>query len=137
MQRFRQRLLAWIAIFAMALSALAPAVSRAMGPDDSGRYTMPLCSAAGVEWVELSAEEAAFYGATGAVSGEHEGGKLPSLEHCPYCCAHFGGALLPPSGLPAVFAVAGSAVMPALFLVAPRPLFAWSPSHPRAPPARA
>lgn len=108
-----------------------------MGADDSGRYTMQLCSAAGVEWVELSAEEAAFYGASGVVSGEHEGGKLPALEHCPYCGAHFGSALLPPSGLPAVFAVAGSAVMPTLFLVAPRPLFAWSPSHPRAPPARA
>ena len=26
---------------------------------------------------------------------------------------------------------------PKLFFVSPRPLFAWSPAHPRAPPARA
>lgn len=137
MQRFRQRLLAWIAIFAMALSALAPAVSRAMGPDENGRYLIQLCSAAGVEWVELSAEEAAFYGGTGAVADGQEGGKPLSLDQCPYCCAHFGSALPPPAGLPAAFAVSGSAVMPTLFFAAPRPLFAWSPSHPRAPPVRA
>ena len=60
MQRFCRRLHAWIAIFAMAMSALAPAVSRAMGPDEHGRYLVQLCSAAGVEWVELTADEAAF-----------------------------------------------------------------------------
>ncbi|HAF56092.1 MAG TPA: DUF2946 domain-containing protein, partial [Thauera sp.] len=26
---------------------------------------------------------------------------------------------------------------PKLFFVSPRPLFAWSPAHPRAPPTRA
>ncbi|MER2553064.1 MAG: DUF2946 domain-containing protein [Thauera sp.] len=137
MQRFRQPLLAWIAIFAMALSALAPAVSRAMGPDANSRHVIQLCSAAGVEWVELSAEEAARYSEAGAVSGEHDRDTRPLLDHCPYCSAHFGSALLPPMVLSAVFAVVGSAVMPRLFLAAPRPLFAWSSSHPRAPPAHA
>jgi hypothetical protein len=137
MQRFRQRLYAWIAIFAMALSALAPAVSRAMGPDENGRYLIQLCSAAGVEWVELSADEAAFYGDTGAVSGGQEGGKPSVLDQCPYCSAYFGSGLPPPAGLPMVFAVSGGTVMPTLFFVAPRPLFVWSPSYPRAPPARA
>jgi hypothetical protein len=138
MHRFRQGLYAWIAIFAMAMSALAPAVSRAMGPDEHGRYLVELCSAAGVEWVELSAEEAAFYGETGAVSSESGPAQsVPSLDHCPYCSAQFGNALPPSPDLSQSFAVAGGAVLPTLFLVAPRPLFAWSPAHPRAPPARA
>lgn len=138
MHRFRQGLYAWIAIFAMAMSALAPAVSRAMGPDEHGRYLVELCSAAGVEWVELSAEEAAFYGETGAVSSESGPAQsVPSLDHCPYCSAQFGNALPPSPDLSQSFAVAGGAVLPTLFLVAPRPLFAWSPAHPRAPPAHA
>lgn len=138
MHRFRQGLYAWIAIFAMAMSALAPALSRAMGPDEHGRYLVELCSAAGVEWVELSAEEAAFYGETGAVSSESGPAQsVPSLDHCPYCSAQFGNALPPSPDLSQSFAVAGGAVLPTLFLVAPRPLFAWSPAHPRAPPARA
>lgn len=121
----------------MALSALAPAVSQAMGPDASGRYMIQVCSAAGVDWVELSAEEAAIYGETGGPAGEHERGKLSALDQCPYCSAHFGSVLLPPVDMAPAFAVVGSAMMPSLFLAAPRPLFAWSPSHPRAPPARA
>jgi hypothetical protein len=138
MHRFRQGLYAWIAIFAMAMSALAPALSRAMGPDEHGRYLVALCSAAGVEWVELSAEEAAFYGETGAVSSESGPAQsVPSLDHCPYCSAQFGNALPPSPDLSPSFAVAGGAVLPTLFLVAPRPLFAWSPAHPRAPPAHA
>ena len=138
MHRFRQGLYTWIAIFAMALSALAPAVSRAMGPDAHGRYLVQLCSAAGVEWVELSAEEAAFYGETGAVSTESDPAPSAlSLDHCPYCSAQFGSALPPTPAFSPSFAVVGGAVLPTLFLVAPRPLFAWSPAHPRAPPARA
>ncbi len=138
MQRFRQRLHVWIAIFAMAMSALAPAVSRAMGPDEHGRYLVQLCSANGVEWVALSAEEAAFYGETGAVSTDSDPAEPSlSLDDCPYCTAQFGNALAPAAQLPQPFAVAGGAVLPTLFLVAPRPLFAWSPSHPRAPPAHA
>ncbi len=96
MQRFCRRLYAWIAIFAMAMSALAPAVSRAMGPDEHGRFLVELCSAAGVEWVELTAEEAAFYGETGAVSSESDPAQSAlSLDHCPYCSAQFGNALPP------------------------------------------
>ncbi len=47
MHAFRQRFFAWIAIVAMMVSALAPAISRAMGPDESGRYLIDVCSAAG------------------------------------------------------------------------------------------
>jgi hypothetical protein len=59
------------------------------------------------------------------------------LERCPYCSASSNLAMLPPADTMPVFAVIGSQLAPKLFFVSPRPLFAWSPAHPRAPPARA
>ena len=56
---FRHRSVAWIALFAILVSALAPAISRAMGPDESGRYFIELCSAEGTNRVALTADEAA------------------------------------------------------------------------------
>jgi len=84
MQRSRQRLFAWVAIFAMMLSALAPAISRAMGPDENGRYFVQVCSAAGIEWVAVSAAEAEFYAdvETRDDGTSGKGGGL-SLDQCP------------------------------------------------------
>ena len=135
MHAFRQRFSAWIAIVAMMVSALAPAISRAMGPDESGRYLIDVCSAAGTHQVSLTAEEAAFYGELAIPVGDGEGGDATMLDHCPYCSASFNLAMLPPAGAQTVFAVIGSQIAPKLFFVSPRPLFAWSPAHPRAPPA--
>ncbi len=133
---FRHRSVAWIALFAMLVSALAPAISRAMGPDESGRYFIELCSAEGTNRVALTADEAAFYGAHAIDVGDGEGGHGRVLEDCSYCSAPCNTAMLPPGDPAAVFAVAGAQSVPRLFLTSPRPLFAWSPAHPRAPPAR-
>ena len=135
MHAFRQRFLAWIALVAMMVSALAPAISRAMGPDESGRYLIDVCSAAGTHQISLTAEEAAFYGELAIPARDGEGGDATMLDHCPYCSASFNLAMLPPAGAQTVFAVIGSQIAPKLFFVSPRPLFAWSPAHPRAPPA--
>lgn len=137
MHAFRQRLFAWIAMFAMLVSALAPAVSRAMGPDENGRYFIELCSAEGSSLISLTAAEAALYGDHVIPAGDGEGDESAMLENCAYCAAPFNSAMLPPAGSPPVFATAGSLPAPLLFFVSPRPLFAWSPAHPRAPPARA
>lgn len=135
MRAFRQRFFAWIAIVAMMVSALAPAISRAMGPDESGRYLIEVCSAAGTHRISLTAEEAAFYGELASPAGDGEGGDVPILDHCPYCSASFNLAMLPPADAALLFAVSNSQSAPRLFFVSPRPLFAWSPAHPRAPPA--
>ena len=135
MHAFRQRFFAWIAIVAMMVSALAPAISRAMGPDESGRYLIEVCSAAGTHQIALTAEEAAFYGEQVIPAGDSEGGDATMLDHCPYCSASFNLAMLPPVDAMPAFAVIGSRLAPTLCFVAPRPLFAWSPAHPRAPPA--
>lgn len=137
MHPFRQRFFTWIAIVAMMVSALAPAISRAMGPDENGRYFIEVCSAVGMHRIALTAEEAAFYGEQAVPAGDSEGGSAPMLDHCPYCSASFNLAMLPPADRMPVFAVVGSQSAPKLFFVSPRPLFAWSPAHPRAPPARA
>ena len=105
------------------------------GPDESGRYLIDVCSAAGTHQISLTAEEAAFYGELAIPAGDGEGGDASMLDHCPYCSASFNLAMLPPAGAQTVFAVIGSQIAPKLFFVSPRPLFAWSPAHPRAPPA--
>lgn len=135
---FRHRSVAWIALFAILVSALAPAISRAMGPDESGRYFIELCSAEGTNLVAMTADEAAFYGAHAIAAGEggDEGGDGRVLDDCSYCSAPCSTAMLPPGDPAPVFAVAGAQSVPRLFLTSPRPLFAWSPAHPRAPPAR-
>jgi hypothetical protein len=133
---FRHRSVAWIALFAILVSALAPAISRAMGPDESGRYFIELCSAEGTNRVALTADEAAFYGAHAIDAGGGEGGDGRVLDDCSYCSAPCNTAMLPPGNPAPVFAVAGAQFLPRLFLTSPRPLFAWSPAHPRAPPAR-
>lgn len=137
MQRFRQRLFAWVAVFAMMLSALAPAVSRAMGPDENGRYFIQVCSAAGIEWVAISADEVELYSDVETRDGQGGTQDAPSLDQCAYCAACYSTTLPPPAFTPQVFAVAGAELAPPPFFASPRPLFAWSPSHPRAPPARA
>ncbi len=121
----------------MLVSALAPTVSRAMEPVARDGHFIELCSAAGTHRVALTAAEAAFYGAQAIPAGDGEGGEVPTLEHCPYCAASFNPALPPAADATPVFAVLGSALAPRLFFTAPRPLFAWSPAHPRAPPVGA
>jgi hypothetical protein len=137
MHAFRQRFFTWIAIVAMMVSALAPAISRAMGPDENGRYFIEVCSAAGMHRIALTADEAAFYGGQAVPADDGEGGNAPMLDHCPYCSASFNLPMLPAADRMPVFAVAGSQSAPKLFFVSPRPLFAWSSAHPRAPPASA
>ncbi|MCK2095153.1 DUF2946 family protein [Thauera aromatica] len=120
----------------MMASALAPALSRAMGPDEGGRYLIEVCSASGSRVIELPAAEAAFYRDHGVSADSGGGPQEASFEQCPYCCPHAGGAALPPAAPPALRIPEGGALLPRLFLVSPRPLFVWAPSHPRAPPAR-
>ncbi|HRP26428.1 DUF2946 domain-containing protein [Thauera sp.] len=136
MQRFHQRFLTWGALFAMLMSALAPTISRAMGPDEAGRYLIEVCSAEGTGWVAVDAAEFAVHGGQEAPGGG-DGDELPSFSHCPYCCAHTGAALLPMAARAGLAAPPASRLVPWLFLHAARPLFAWSPSHPRAPPVQA
>jgi len=133
MFRFRQRLFVWLAFFATLIGALAPAVSQAMASGKDSSFFVVVCSALGTHRVEITSAEAAQY--AGVVESNSDQNDVGFLEACPYCVTHGSSFGLPPIMFNAVVGVLPSIVdVPLLFLVAPRPLFAWTPSHPRAPP---
>lgn len=57
-----------------------------------------------------------------------------SMQHCAYCVMHSGHIALPYDPQPLVLIPNLSYSLPELFYHAPRPLFAWAPRQPRAPP---
>jgi hypothetical protein len=135
MLRLRQRPVAWLAIFAMLLGALAPTISRAMVPGAGARLLADVCSAAGVGFVEVDRAKSSR---SNEAAIDREGGQQAhSTDRCPYCCTHAGVAVASPQATGLLVASPGSVRLPRLSLVSPRPRHAWSPSHPRAPPARA
>lgn len=56
------------------------------------------------------------------------------LEHCPYCAPSAPALGLPPAPQPPLQLPVATTAPPPLFLHAPRPLYAWHPASPRAPP---
>lgn len=76
-----RRLAAWIAMFAMALAALAPTVSRALawGAASPGAW-IKVCTASGMQQVALPGNAADGGGDAGKTRPTHL-----SLDHCPFC----------------------------------------------------
>lgn len=129
LSRFGRSLTAWIASFAILVAALAPALAQAVsgvGGDREGR-SLEVCTLAGVKHVPL---------AGAAADPTRDDAPLLTPQHCPYCSVQF-GAFLPARAATAILALpAASQSIPALYLQAPRPLYAWAMPGPRAPPAR-
>lgn len=122
----RQRLHIWIACFAILLNALVPSISHALNALQAHGPRIEICTADGVKYVAADGS---------APAGSPLDAMLHHIEHCPYCV---GDASAPP--LPATFAsqltmTSTLAPLPPLFYLSPQPLFSWSQSHPRAPPA--
>ena len=116
------RLALWIASLAILFGTLAPAALQALSA--AGGAWAEVCTASGARWIRVG----------DTAPSEKPAGAGHVLGHCPLCGLHTPTLGLPPaheSGLPS--AAAGFAV-PALFLAAPRPLFAWLSAQPRAPP---
>jgi hypothetical protein len=118
-----RRLFAWIALAAILGLALAPTLARALASDGAAEW-MQICSAQGSKLVAVA----------DLAPGEQPGPSTAGLEHCPFCALH--PPAPPPTQLRFSFALPASrpALYPSLFFSAPRPLFAWSVAHPRAPP---
>jgi hypothetical protein len=131
MRRHRQRWLAWIAILAALLGALAPTVSRAMARENAGGLLVAVCSAAGTHWIAL--DRAAADGKAGSAGGEW----TVALDRCPYCFASAGAALLPPNPTALPLIAPGHPPPRVVVVLAPRPPASWPPFCPRAPPGRA
>lgn len=133
--RLRRKTAAWLALIAMLAGALLPTVSHALASARGEAWTA-VCTAYGVRWVAADASGDAVSAATTADPRSLPGTAAPS-DHCPYCAHASHSPALPPASHDALRLAANASPMPALFLHAPRTLFAWRGAQPRAPPLHA
>jgi hypothetical protein len=119
----KNRLIHWIAAFAIAMSALAPAASQAVSLAKHGQgFAMEICSADGNKMqVDVQTDEQ-------EVAGQS--------QPCPYCLAHT--AYTPAFNTNLTFQAPQTlALLPALFYQSPKPLAVWVTPPSAAPPTQA
>ena len=113
----------WIAAFAIAMSALAPAVSQAVSLAKHGQgFAMEICSATGDKMqIEVQGDEQ-------EVAGQS--------QPCPYCVAQ--NTITPAFNTNLSFEAPQTlALLPALFYQSPKPLAVWVAPPSAAPPTQA
>jgi Protein of unknown function (DUF2946) len=119
----KNRLIHWIAALAIAMSALAPAVSQAVSFAQHGQgFAMEICS---VDGSKMQID----------VQGDDQD-LTNQMQPCPYCVTH---SLITPSfntnlsfEAPQTFTF-----LPALFYQSPKPLTVWVTPPSAAPPTQA
>ncbi|NMG75541.1 DUF2946 domain-containing protein [Aromatoleum diolicum] len=124
-RRTTRSLTAWIALFAILLAAIGPALSHTLSLLGDGAGWVEVCTVAGTKLV--------------AVDGSGEKGKAGDVdlfpsERCAFCSTHVAVPALPSVGVMPFVLKSSSAEFPSLYFHAPRPMFAWAAAHPRAPP---
>lgn len=128
--RHLKAITAWIASFALLMSALVPALSHAFLADVPGNW-VEVCSVTGAKLVQADAGNPNAASSGKAAPGAPEG---HAFKHCPYCASHADLISLPPADSSGMRLITLGQHVPELFLAAPRPLFAWASARPRAPP---
>lgn len=131
--RALKALISWIACVALLMSASAPAMSQALRPDVPAGWA-EICSVTGTQLVKLEGNLQTGAEKPGSTD---EGASKHGLKQCPYCSTHATVWGLPPAVSTTLPTHALALAVPALFLTAPRPLFAWASAQPRAPPVQA
>ena len=119
----KNRLIHWIAALAIAMSALAPAVSQAVSLAKHGQgFAMEICAADGTKsQVNVQSEDQA---------------DLAEAQPCPYCIAHT--AITPAFNTNLTFQTPQTlALLPQLFYQSPKPLTVWVTPPSAAPPTPA
>ena len=117
----KNRLIHCIAALAIAMSALAPAVSQAVSLAQHGQgFAMEICSADGSKMqINVQSEEQDV---------------AEQAQPCPYCVAQ--SAITPAFNTNLTFAAPNSfALLPRLFYQSPKPLAVWVTPPSAAPPA--
>jgi hypothetical protein len=120
----KNRLIHWIAAFAIAMSALAPAMSQAVSLVKGGHgFAMEICAVDGSKMqINIQTE-----------------GQLDQAEQsqpCPYCLTH--SAITPAFNTNLTFGAPQTfAFLPQLFYQSPKPLAAWVTPPSAAPPVQA
>lgn len=135
----------WIACLAILMSALGPTLAHAFRADTPAGW-IEICSATGPKLIRADdglglkrvsdAQASPTDGSTPA-DGDSDGAADHAVKHCPYCASHAGSLGLPPAAPSGVVLPSLGHAVPALFLHAPRPLFAWASAQPRGPPLNA
>ncbi len=123
---FLRRVTAGIALVAMLMAALAPAIGQAIAAarDQHYRWTA-VCTAEGARLVPVPTDAAGVPLAPDA----------HGIDHCPFCSPGSSPPVLPAPEATALPAAAPATVpVPPCFLHAPRSPFAWATTQPRAPP---
>jgi hypothetical protein len=123
MKCHKNRLIHWIAAAAIAMSALAPAVSQAVSLAKHGQgFAMEICSVDGSKMqiqVQDDAQEVA-----------------EQAQPCPYCFAQ--NTITPAFNTNLTFQAPQTlALLPALFYQSPKPLAVWVTPPSAAPPVNA
>lgn len=126
LKRSTRTLTAWIALFAILLGAVMPAMSHALSrlTGDETRW-VEVCTLAGTKLVAVDES-----------TGDSKGGNadLFPAERCAFCATHGGMPALPTPDVAPFARETGIDEFPRLYYHSPRPLFAWVRSLPRAPP---
>jgi hypothetical protein len=119
----KNRLIHWIAAAAIAMSALAPAVSQAVSLVKGGHgFAMEICSVDGSK-VQIDVQ-----------SDDQE--LANQMQPCPYCVTH--SDITPAFNTNLTFEAPQSfALLPKLFYQSPKPLSVWVTPPSAAPPAQA
>ena len=119
----KNRLIHWIAALAIAMSALAPAVSQAVSLAKHGQgFAMEICAADGTKsQINIQSEDQV---------------DLAEAQPCPYCIAHT--AITPAFNTNLTFQAPQTlALLPQLFYQSPKPLAVWVTPPSAAPPTQA
>jgi hypothetical protein len=120
----KNRLIHWIAALAIAMSALAPAVSQAVSLAKHGQgFVMEVCTVDGGK-VQVNVE----------TDGQTD--HSDPMKSCPYCIAHT--AITPAFNTNLTFQAPQTlALLPQLFYQSPKPLAVWVTPPSAAPPTQA
>ena len=122
---FRNRkLIHWIAAAAIAMSALAPALSQAVSLAKGGHgFSMEICSVDGSK-MQVT------------VQVTDQADQVDTTQPCPYCLAH--SSITPAFNTNLTFQAPQTfAMLPQLFYQSPKPLSVWLTPPSAAPPAQA
>lgn len=119
----KNHLIHWIAALAVAMSALAPAVSQAVSLAEYGQgFAMEICSVDGSKMqIQVQSDDQA---------------DRTQAQPCPYCLAH--SAITPSFKTSLTFQAPQTlALLPQLFYQSPKPLAVWVTPPSAAPPTQA
>lgn len=128
-RQYRQRLSAWIAIFAILASSLLPAISHArfVSVANSAVLFAEICSESTPRLHGETASHTSNANQVPATTGNH-------FDHCPFCLTHAGSFALLPSAELVIPVIEPASLRPSLFFHTHSPLFAWLAAQARAPP---